>query len=1009
MKELGYANVVLEHKNKLFLDFLSSKNIQKDNLKIEEMGILWKELFDEELTSESIRKKFKLFTSEPLNFKIRFVSELPAINTFSTTILILSSFQRSFHDDWRFFQTVIQKSKIAPYKMTKNDFDLSVDIDHIGLLNLISEMDESHRKQNRQKKLYILFFLWITSQKKALLPTSFISSSDTFFYNITGIKALEYFHKKHFFMIMPLNEHLIHQELGNNHKAKYINYMRFSYLVNSTPKRLEEITDDHISRIMLNMRVSQKSEKMVGVNENSIRRCLYWHGAINISQTKREADRVDISPLEMLYSLKLSDEHLLNAFCRFFSGRPNNVENRKYAKHTVNLLQFLDEDLEEISRVTLKSFFLTSLKKKSDGSTQMDSNFLHYLQHSDLALSTQQDFQMIVFQAIESDNDLSGCFPKNCLVTLYRNPKNRTIARLAFDKKILERMKQICIFNPPSDKYYISASNNKHKKFWPHFRYAEPLLPVMLFTHLSMPWRKEHILSLDRDSFLVKDEKKYVIAWKITTDKNQNNDFYIEREFIDYVFKLDDLDGKPVDIMHLLDETIEYSKFCFPKLKPLLRKENTNWGEIKPILPGRNAKGFISDTVYSGYYYKVLLKALFELGYSTDEIQYFVQLSPSGQKRFGGFPANYDAIEALSPNKTNEFFNSEYFSPHALRKSNITLFVHERKSFEFILKLSGHTGLSTVLQVYIDYDLLAKLNISSMAKTAIIHHFGNDSTRVTAKRIIENYKKFHFIEIDEIKNKLAEENLFFSPVILSKDKKKIEKNTHETVKILKPAFWEDLSTGICTNALNCPIFMENHCSICPFFLTGPTFLSAINSKIMQLTTKAVEFFRIIEKHIVDEHLNNKEAEIYEEELQMVLAELHGYTNITKKLNEWLYEFILHQCTEDEKKNLPAPFDLVLLKYDHTPYYAAQLEIYKNAKSNMDSNISTQFATSELYKKIMELIVLGELPRDLFVEYLENQEKVIDIFIGLIHSNKDKAISDIANQFLLEHNTDEIRQ
>lgn len=1009
MKELGYANVVLEHKNKLFLDFLLSKNIQKENLRIERMDTLWKEAFGEELTSEGLRKKYKLFMSDPLNFKIRFVSELPAINTFSTTILILNSCQQSFHADWKNFEIDIRKSELAPDRMTKKEFDLNEDIDHLELLNLISAIDESDKKQNRQKKLYILFFLWLTSQRKALLPTSFISSSDTFFYNITGIKALEYFHKKHFFMKMPLNEHLIHQELGNNHKAKYINYMRFSYIVNSSTSRLEEITDDHIARIMLNMRVSQKSKKMVDINENSIRRCLYWHGAINISQTKREADKVEISPLEMLYTLKISADHLLNSFSRFFSERPNNVENRKYAKHTVDFLQFLDEDLEEISREKLKSFFLTSLKKKPDGSTHMDSNFLHYLQQSNLALSTQQDFQMIVFQAIESDNDLSGCFPTNCLVTLYKSPKNRTNARLAFDKKILERMKQICIFNPPSDKYYVPISNNKNKTFWPHFGHAEPLLPVMLFTHLSMPWRKEHILSLDRDSFLVKDEKKYVIAWKITTDKNQNNDFYIEREFIDYVFHLNDPEEKPVDVMQLLDETIAYSKICFPTLKPLLRKENPNWGEIKPILPGKNAKGFIGESIYSGYYYKVLLKALFELGYSTDEIQYFVQLSPSGQERFGDFPENYDAIEFLSPNQTNGFFNSEYFSPHALRKSNITLFVHERKSFEFILKLSGHTALSTVLQVYIDFDLLAKLNISSMAKTAIIHHFGNDSTRIAAKRIIENYKKFHFINIDEIKDKLAEENLFFSPIILSKDKKKIEKNIHETVKILKPAFWEDLSTGICTNALNCPIFMENHCAICPFFLTGPTFLSAINSKIMQLSTKAVEFFTIIEKHTVDEHLNNKEAEIYEEELQMVLAELHGYTAITKKLNEWLYEFILDQCTEEEKKNLPAPTDLVLLKYDHTPYYAAQLEIYKNAKSNMDSNTFTRFAISELYKKIMGLIVLGELPRDLFIEHIENQEKIIDIFIGLIHSNKDKVISDIANQFLLEHNADVLRQ
>lgn len=82
--------------------------------------------------------------------------------------------------------------------------------------------------------------------------------------------------------------------------------------------------------------------------------------------------------------------------------------------------------------------------------------------------------------------------------------------------------------------------------------------------------------------------------------------------------------------------------------KALLRKENKNWGEIKPILCKKNAIGFIPDSLYKGYYYKVLLKALFELNFSPQEIQYYVQLSEEGKKLFEKIPLKYDSIEELS-------------------------------------------------------------------------------------------------------------------------------------------------------------------------------------------------------------------------------------------------------------------------------------------------------------------------------------------------------------------------
>ena len=190
------------------------------------------------------------------------------------------------------------------------------------------------------------------------------------------------------------------------------------------------------------------------------------------------------------------------------------------------------------------------------------SNFLSYLEKKKFSDSSKQDLQMTIFQALESDYKLAGSFPKSFLVSLYETPKNRTVARLALDKKILETMKKICIFDPPKDKYYIPTTIDKAGKIWQHFELAEPQLPVMLFAHLCLPWRSEHIKSLDRDSFLQTNAHDEVVAIQVTTDKNQNSDFYIEREFIDYAFNFEDEYGVPYNVMGLLRETVR--KFSRP-------------------------------------------------------------------------------------------------------------------------------------------------------------------------------------------------------------------------------------------------------------------------------------------------------------------------------------------------------------------------------------------------------------------------------------------------------------
>ena len=999
IKKQGYHDVVVDKQNEEFLKYLYNENIDKKSLNHDTLNKYWYCCFNQELTKPAINKKLKLFTNKPINLKIKFVNDLPVINSYSTTILIIDSISNEFQQYWKEFQNTIYKSEISPDRSAKNDFKINENWTYETLLNTMPTLDEGNKKRYRQKQFYYLFFLFLTSKRKALLPTQYIMSDDTFYNYTSRLKILKFFKKDHFFITMPFNKNLIEKELEVNNKAKYINYIRFSYLINYDQTLLENINNYDIAMVMNNLRNSLRSKKMVSVYENPIRKILYWHGAINIDQTKKEADSINQTPLEILYEIKNVDKRYIEVFYQYFSERPNNDEQRRYAKNIKSLIIYLDKTLAELNAENLRVFFSTSINNENNlNQPKLNSQFLQYLYQNISSPTLQQEIQMLVFQSFGNYDEFSRCFSKKDLEKIYKMPKNRKISRLALDKKILTKMKEICIFNPIPDSYYVATHIDKKKYSWKYFDKSEPQLPVMLFLYLSMPWRKEHIVSMDRDNFLKNNENGELIEVHVTTDKNQNNDFVIEKEFFEYAISFKGLNGNEHCPLQLITQTIEYAKESFPVLKPLYRKGNETWGKIKPILCKNTAHGFLPQYVFDGYYYKVFLQALLELEYPHEKISYFIQLSKNGYKKIGDYSKIYSSLENISIFQASTYFNSTYFSPHTIRKSNITYLVNDKKSLEFVIKLSGHTALSTVLSIYIDYDMLSRLNISEKNKTAIVNNF-RQTSRIEVRKIIENYQKFHSLSVNDIKNKLLNENLFFSPLILT-NTKTLQMNNSDNLEILEPVFWEEVATGICTNALNCQTGMEGACSICPFLLTGSNFIDSINSKIMQLSSRCIEYFNIILKHINDEHLSGKEAVIYEDELQVTLAQLEGYSAIVNKIDISLYQQIQSSLSDSEKKNLPIKRDMVIIKYEHVPHLSAQLEIYKYSKQFADHNIEIEHSIDILYTKIMELVLLDELPKDLFIDTINNKETAVERFLELLNNNTNISIQSIREKYLL---------
>lgn len=999
IKKLNYHDVIVNKENEHFINYLKDRDLAPNLLDVNLLQKNWYSCFQQNLNEEQARKKLKYFTYKHLNVKISFVDELPPINTHISTILISKTTQNMFQDFWSMYKDMLLSSNIAPDRLAKNDFDLTKQSTYEDILENISKFDESNKKHARQKKIYYLFFLYLASQKAALLPTGYIMPKDTFLSYASSLRVLTFFQENHFFYTMPKNKHQIEKELAVNNKAKYINYMRFSYLVNSDNSLLEKVQNNDMSRIMSNLRISSNSTKMVDVYENPLRRCLFWHGAQNVHLTKKESNKENLTPLQILYQLDDIDPKYIHIFYPYFSSRPSNSEEQKYARHIKKFILFLSQAIPKLDRSSLQDFFATTLIEDADTKEiKLDSKFLRYLYQHISAKTMQQDIQMIVFQAIENDQEFAGCFPRTNLETIYKMPKGRKIAKLALDHKIVQKMKEICLLRPIKDDYYTSTFLDKSQYTWPHFHKTEPQLPVMLFIHLSLPWRKEHSISMDRDNFFKKDHSNHIIEVQVTTDKNQENNFYIEREYFEYAISFTDNNGQEYDTLAIIDDMIRYAKDSFPDLKALYRKGNTTWGKIKPILCKNTGKGFIPSGVFDGYYYKTLLKALEELNYTPEQIPYFIQISNDGKKKISNYSEIYSSVETLTLQQVSTCLNSEYFSPHSIRKYNITYLVSNKKSLEFILKLSGHRALSTVLQIYIDYDMLARLNVSENIKTAITDNFRNLS-KLDSHQIIENYKKYNSLNIKEIKEKLSKENLFFSPYILEKNGM-LKPNDEDDLEILIPVFWEGLAMGICTNAYDCEAGKNHACSVCPFFLTGITFVDRINAKIMELSSKILEHYKIINKHLEDENLSGKEAILYEEKVQLNLAELEGYAAIINKINNIVYSQLEVTTSSDEKHNLPVRHDFSLIKYQHIPHLAAQLEIYKYSQKHLDHNLEIEHSVEILYTKIMELIILGEIPSEPFMHSINYKEKSIDIFLELVKDDHNNLLeTTLLNQTL----------
>lgn len=968
--------------NHNFLLHIIKNDISRLKIKKDSFILLWEKYFNIKPSSIQIEEGINYLKNFKNNLNIRFLKSLPYINNSKDEIFILEKDKYLTQEYWKSFIIYYQNSSICYKDTRKKDFLLKENIEFLDLIDNIFLKENKEQSIIRKKKLYILFFLYLIRINVCLLPVSFIFSKSKIFEQTTRKDVLVFFQKDHFFLGKNNYSHLIDNELKSNSKAKLNFYLRFSCLIKNNNKTIKNLSDNDMEVILSNLDKVGKSKKMITDYENSIRRCLFWHGAIDLSNSRKETKENDTSPIKILNDYIVKSEHklLINSFVRYFHKEKNNTKSIRLTNIIIDLLDYLVEIFEEITIKNLKSFFQTYIERNT-----LTSKFIKYMEEIELAITLQQEVQLIVFTSLGNEPYFNNVFHRNNILTLYKMPKPRNAARRAFKKEILEAMKYICVFDPPKDNYYIKTNFKNNSSSWSFFDRVEPQLPIMLFLHLCMPWRKEHIISLDRNNFLVKDEFDSVVALQLSTDKNQKKDFYIEREIFEYALDSKFFNNNQLDIFQLLNETIEHSKQSFKNLKSLERKNNEVWGKITPILCGKDGKGFITNGIYDGYYYKVLIKALIYLKYTYQEIFYYIELSKSGNEKYKNIEIDLmNEINSLTSSEFNKSFNSKFYSPHSLRKSNITHFLLEGKTLEFIIKISGHSAISTVLHSYIDFSFLQKINLSEEVINKIEETFNlSSSTREHSKDIISIFKNHHIIDIEEIKDKLKEHNLFESILTISSDSKSIKRNQSEKKEILSPLFWEHMSEGICTGAFNCPKNLYRRCSLCPYFYSGPKYFSELNSKIMQLSTKLVKYFNIIQKYTIEENLNINEAIIYEEESELDLAELQGYIAIISKFNNNIYQIIKNNSTKEIIHNIEKSNEISFINIEHTSFYSAQLEVYKTSKKNMSLNLDIEFSISELYKKILELILKGEIDNNIYLETIESPTKTIDLFINYL--------------------------
>jgi integrase len=206
----------------------------------------------------------------------------------------------------------------------------------------------------------------------------------------------------------------------------------------------------------------------------------------------------------------------------------------------------------------------------------------------------------------------------------------------------------------------------------------------MIYLQLLLPLRGAQIRNLDKERFLIKDEKGRNKAFYVNTDKNKNR----KTKFV-----IPNLWEKEFDIFSLYIKWHE-EYFPNPRFYRYNDEKNTQHIEFIPLFISRNETTPIKAEAHMTYWKRVLCAAQIELNKEDGANQILAYMIDKNKAFF----KNRDELDAVDDLyiKTNIKIN---YDIHSLRKTGATRYIKMGFPIKLVQKLTGHEGINTLLNI----------------------------------------------------------------------------------------------------------------------------------------------------------------------------------------------------------------------------------------------------------------------------------------------------------------------
>jgi integrase len=565
-----------------------------------------------------------------------------------------------------------------------------------------------------------------------------------------------------------------------------------------------------------------------------------------------------------------------------------------------------------------------------------------------LSFETKHSILHTVFEFIHAIGK-GIVFPKINLPKGYKRG-NSGYSRKVLPDREFDIIFNILVNNPPKSPVYWHK-NRADISWWKFDVY--PALPLMIYLQLLLPLRGAQIRNLDKERFLIKDEKGRNKAFYVNTDKNKNR----KTKFV-----IPNLLEKEFDIFSLYIKWHE-EYFPNPRLYRYNDEKNTQHIEFIPLFISRNETTPIKAEAHMTYWKRVLCAAQIELNKEDGANQILAYMIDKNKAFF----KNRDELDAVDDLyiKTNIKIN---YDIHSLRKTGATRYIKMGFPIKLVQKLTGHEGINTLLNIYVELD---QENTVEEIKKKGVNNFLK-SSKDAQKDILNKLQNINFTN----KKELEKYDLYFSNRI-STDKNK------KTDYLTPPIEWKIFNYGLCTS-LKCPIGLENKCSLCPYFATGFKFAKGI---ALQTEIKYMKMVWISNTIVENRKKGfNHENSALRQELKVITEEFMGWLDIADSIK------LSTKKSDTENKNLPITQNETVTNLSVSDMFqystSSELEgysiIYLKSKLMEYADNDTSRMVDKMSNIILKKAIAGGYEKKV-MELLDDKEKLIDWYLS-IHMN-----------------------